>query len=197
MYTAVEVDADAQSGPARFSHCGNALDSGVDFFIAVDVLQFFGGVHLHGQETLFRHFPGGHAYFCGPVAPDPRIHFHFIARQAAEQLVNGCIVVLSFDVPQRLVDAGNGAHQNGAAAIKTGAVHHVPVVFYMHGIFPQEVFHQFVHRRFHGGGLSFDYRLAPAGNAGVGFNFQEQPAGRHLEEFVAFYFHNGNCFFQD
>ena len=43
------------------------------------------------------------------------------------------------------------------------------------------IFHELGHGGFHRGGLAFDDRLAPAHEAGIGFNLEKQPPGRHLE----------------
>jgi len=42
--------------------------------------------------------------------------------------VDGSAELLSLDVPQRLVNAGDGAHQHRAAAVEAAAVHRLPVI---------------------------------------------------------------------
>jgi hypothetical protein len=87
-------------------------------------------------------------------------------------------VVLAGDVPQRLVDAGDGAHQDRPAPVEAGPAHDLPVVLDLAGVLTNQVVRQFVHGGGDGGGPPFHHRLAPAGDALVGLDLQEQPARR-------------------
>ena len=44
-----------------------------------------------------------------PVATDPAVHLHAVAHQTTEQFIHGRAQYLALDVPQRLIDAGDGA----------------------------------------------------------------------------------------
>jgi hypothetical protein len=86
---------------------------------------------------------------------------------------------LALDVPQRLVDARDGAHVDGATAIEAAAIHDGPVVLDQEGILADQVVCQFVDGGLDGQRTAFDDRLAPADDALVGLDLQEQPARRN------------------
>jgi len=81
----------------------------------------------------------------------------------------------AFDIPQRLINTGDGAHQNRPPAVEARAVHHLPQVVDARRILANQVFAQLVHRGFNGARTAFNHRLAPANHAFVGFDFQEHP----------------------
>ena len=86
---------------------------------------------------------------------------------------------LALDVPERLVDAGNGAHMDGAAAIEPAAIQDVPVILDQERIFPDQVIFQFVDGSLHRQRPALDHRFAPAGNTFIRLDLQEQPAWRN------------------
>ena len=45
------------------------------------------------------------------------------------------------------------------------------MIFYVHGIFSNEVFHHLIYGGLDGGCLTFDYGFSPADNTFVGLNF--------------------------
>ena len=114
------------------------------------------------------------------IAADPAIGLHPVAHQAAQQLVHRHAQGLALDVPQRLVDAGDRAHQHRAAAIERRrgtCVCHRSLM--RDGSLPTSN-RRFRDRRLDRAGAAFDHRLAPADDALVGFHLQEHPAWRHV-----------------
>ena len=93
--------------------------------------------------------------------------------RAAEQLVHRHAHDLAADVPQRLVDAGNGRAQHRAAAIEAADVHQLLQVLHLHRIAADDEVLQVIHARHGGGGLAFERRFAPSHHALVGFDFHE------------------------
>jgi hypothetical protein len=86
---------------------------------------------------------------------------------------------LALDVPQCLVDARDRAHVDGAAAIEAAAIHDVPVVLDQERVLADQVVLELVDSRLDGQGPALDDGLAPADDALVGLDLQEQPARRH------------------
>ena len=85
--------------------------------------------------------------------------------------------MLPLDIPERLVDPGHGAHQNGAAPVEACPVQHIPKVLDPHGVGPQQIVLHLLHTGQDGGGLALDHRLAPAGEAAVRLDLDKSPAG--------------------
>ena len=110
------------------------------------------------------------------VSSHPAVGFDFIAHQATQQLPDRRIQRLPFDVPQRLVNTGDRAHQDRSAAIKAGAVHDLPQIVDPRRILANQIVPQLMYRRLHGARPAFDDRLAPADYPLVGFNLEEHPA---------------------
>src|SRR5690606_7125797 len=83
---------------------------------------------------------------------------------------------LALDVPQRLIDAGERAHVDRSAAVETAAVEHGPVILDVARVFADQVIGQLFDRGSNRMRTPFDHRLAPASDAFIGFNLEEQPA---------------------
>lgn len=112
----------------------------------------------------------------GAVAADPGVHPQPVADGAAEELVHGYVVCLAGDVPQGLVDAGDGAGEDGAAAVEAALGEHLPVVLDAQRVLADEQVGEFVHGGADRLGSALDHRFAPSGDALVGGDAQEQPA---------------------
>lgn len=82
-------------------------------------------------------------------------------------------MVLAENVPQRLIDAGDRAHEDRAAAVKTGAIHDLPVIFDVARVLADEVVGQFMDRGLHRVRAPFDDGLAPADDAFIGLDFEK------------------------
>src|SRR5690606_8742168 len=171
------------------AHSSNARDRMIDLFIGVDILQFLSSVHFQRRESFRHDVACSVADVSGAIAADPRVHFDFVATFSTQQLVYRRIVKFSFDVPQCLINPGDGAHENGPSAIEATAIHYVPMVFDAHGVLSDQVFHQLFYGSAHRRSTSFDYRFAPAVNTFVRFNLQEKPPRWHEKQFVVGYLH--------
>ncbi len=68
-------------------------------------------------------------------------------------------------------------------------MHHRPVVLDQARVLADEIVGQFLDRRLDGQRAAFDHRLAPAGDAGIGLDLQEQPARRNNIGGQRDYFH--------
>ncbi len=86
---------------------------------------------------------------------------------------------LALDVPERLVDARDRAHVDRTTAIEAAAIHDVPVVFDQEGVLADQIVFQFVDGGLHRQRPPLDHRLAPADNALIRLDLQEQPAWRN------------------
>ena len=135
----VEVDSDPEVLSAAFSDRGNALKHGINLVVGVDHLKLVGCVHFDRLEPLVFLFERGSADVGRTVSANPGIDLHFVAAFAAHKLVNGRAEILSLDVPKRLVDARNCAHENTAAAVEAGAVDGRPDALDIGGILTDQV----------------------------------------------------------
>ena len=181
VHAAMEVDADADVGADRIAHGGDVGQGQVDFFETVDELQFFGAVHFHRSEATGHGLLGGAGGVGGAVAADPRVHADLVPHLTAQQVADRHPQSLALDVPQRLIDAGQGTHVHGAATIEAAAVEHGPDVFDIAWVFADQVVGQFFDGRRHGVGAAFDHGLTPAGDTLVGLDLEKAPARRNDE----------------
>ena len=142
----------------------------------VDNAHLFAAVELESVEADVAQLRDAINHFRRTVTADPAVGFDFVAHQPAHQLPDRRVQHFAFDIPQRLVDAGDGAHQDRPPAVEARAVHHLPKVVNARRILTNQVFTQLVHRRFYGTRPPFNHRFAPAHNPFIGFDFQEHPA---------------------
>ncbi len=177
-HAAVEIQPELDRVAESRADLRYARHRGIHGARAVDDAHLLAAVELEMVEAagLQRLHAGDHVG--GAVAADPAVGAHAVAHQAAEQLVHRHAQHLALDVPQRLVDAGDGAHQDRPAPIEAAAVQRLPQVVDAARVLADEVVGQFVHRRFHRTRAAFDDGLAPAGDALVGLDLQEHPARR-------------------
>ncbi|MNV12343.1 hypothetical protein D3C71_1029410 [compost metagenome] len=181
VHPAMEVHADADIRADRVTHGGDVGQGQVDFFEGVEELQLFGAVHFHcGETTADRFFrcPRG---VCRTVATDPRIHADLVPHLTTQQIADRNAQRLALDVPQRLVDTGQGAHVDRAATVEAAAIEHGPDVFDVARVFADQVVGQFLNGSGDSVGAAFDHGLAPTGHALVGFDLEEAPARRNDE----------------
>src|SRR5690606_19881118 len=150
----------------------------VDRARAVDQPELLGAVELEGVEALRAMRLHLRDDVGRAVAADPAVGLHPLAHQAAEQLVDRHAQGLALDVPQRLVDAGDRAHQDRAAAVEAAAVQHLPQVVDARRIAADEIFAELAHRGLARTRAAPDPRLAPAADAPAGADAPEQPARR-------------------
>jgi hypothetical protein len=110
---------------------------------------------------------------------------------AAQQLVHRDAVGLARDVPQCLVDAGQGAVAHDAAAVEAALGERLPVLLDPGRVLPHEVVEHLLDAAGDGVRLALDDGLAPARDALVGVEAEEEPARFHEEEFVTSDLHLG------
>ena len=177
VHTAVEVDGDAEILAAAFPDGGHAFQNGVHLVVGVDHLQLFGGVHLDGGKAGILALQSSSAHVVGAVAADPAVHAHVVAAGTAHELVDRGVEELALDIPQGLINAGNGAHQHAAAAVEPGAVQHSGKVLNAHGVLADEVGLHLLDTGQNGGAVAFQHGFAPAGQALVGHDLNKAPAG--------------------
>ena len=113
----------------------------------VDDLKLFSQIHLGCAEAVDDGLLCRRYDICRAVAAYPGIHLYAVTYLSAQQLVYRCIVVFAFNIPQRLIDARNGTHQYGSAAIEGPAIHGLPMFFDLQRVFADQVVRQFVHGR--------------------------------------------------
>ncbi|MNO95535.1 hypothetical protein D3C76_871800 [compost metagenome] len=172
----MEVDADADVRPHRITHGGDVGQGQVDLVEGIEELQLFGAVHFHRGEPPADRFFRSTRGVGRAVAADPRIHADLVPHLATQQVTDRHTQRLALDVPQRLVDTGQGAHVDRAATVEAAAIEHGPDVFDVARVFADQVVGQF----FNGGSnrvrAAFDHGLTPAGHAFVGLDLEEAPA---------------------
>jgi hypothetical protein len=178
---AVQVDHHVVVQPDRLAYGGHPLDDLVGPRRRLDRPELGRPVHLDRGEAGLDLRPGQLGDVGRPVAADPRVHPDPVAHRAAEQGVHRPAVRLAGDVPQRLVDAGDRAGQDRAAAVEAALGEHLPVVLDAQRVSADEMVAELGDRGPYGFRPALHHRLAPAGDALVGPHAQEEPAGRDQE----------------
>src|SRR5699024_12781806 len=104
---------------------------------------------------------------------------------AAKQFVDRCTVILALDIPERLVDTGDGTHEYRSTAVEAGPVKLVPDTFDFKRVPADDRLHHFDDRRFYSGRFPFDDRFPPTNTSIIGLHLQKQPSRRYCEQFIA------------
>ena len=139
---------------------------------------FFCCQHLDGGEFLGSDVLGART-ISAAVAADPAIDPYLVTQRPTQQHMHRLVQHLALDVPQRLVDARQRAHVNGAAAVKAAAIQHRPVILDRPGVFADQIIGEPRDAGRHRFGAAFHHRFAPAGHPRIGLDLEEQPARRH------------------
>ena len=160
--TAVEVDGEFHVHADRFANGAGATQHRVDLFKGVDVVHFLRRVHLYGAVALSLLFQNLGRDIRGAVAADPAVNLQSVAALAAQQVVNRRVQRLSLDVPQRLINTRDGAHNLRPAAVEAAAVEGLPQILDVRGILSHKVIAELLNGGLHGVRAAFDNRLAPA-----------------------------------
>ena len=105
-------------------------------------------------------------------AADAAVDLDPLLHGAAQQLVHRHAEHLALDVPQRLIDAGNGAHEHRTAPVERAAVQGLPQMLDGERILADEHVGKLPDSGGHRGGTPFHDRLTPPANALVGFDLQ-------------------------
>jgi hypothetical protein len=176
--SSVQVDRHVAVGAEHLAGAGDPGD---------DAIQLGGrAVAAHPPRRVHLHRGEAHGELVGDVigdlvrvvAADPAVGADALTHRAAQQVVHGHAEALSLDVPQRLVDAGDGAGEHRAATVELALGEHLPVVFDAVGVLAGEVHGELLHRGRHDIRVALQRRLAPAHQPVVGLDAHEQPAGR-------------------
>ena len=122
MHASVEIYGNPERPSAGLPDRRHPLQYGVNFVIGINHLQLFRCIHLNRGKAFLQLFPGRFAHIRRAVPANPGIHPHFIPAGAAHQLIYRRLKQLSLNIPQRLVNSGNGAHHDAAAPVKARPV---------------------------------------------------------------------------
>src|SRR5699024_2210207 len=101
--------------------------------------------------------------------------------RATEQLVHRRIERLALQVPQGVVDTGDGGAEHRPAAVEAGAGHLLPEVLDPGRVLPEQQVGIAVDHALHGLGVALQACLAPADGAVDGLDPDKQPARDDLE----------------
>src|ERR1700734_2416807 len=112
-----------------------------------------------------------------------RVDTHAIARGAAQQLIDGNSERLALDVPQRLIDAAQGAREDWTAAIEGMTVDGLPMVSDAARILADQVRLDFLDCLAAGERAAFGDGLSKPDNSGVRVDLEEHPARLHQKGF--------------
>ena len=129
MHTTVKIHAYTDVLAHRIPYGRHIRQHRIDLGVAVDELQLLAGIHLHRTETPRHRVSRRVGGIRRTIATNPGIHTDALAHPATEQLADRHAERLALDVPQRLIDAGNGTHEDRPAAIEAAAIHDRPEVF--------------------------------------------------------------------
>jgi hypothetical protein len=128
----------------------------------VEPAEILGAVHLHCGEALPDARAGSIGNVGGAIATDPGIDRDAIAHPSAQQLINRHPQLARLDIPQCLIDPGDGRQQDRPAAIEAEPVQCLPRVLDAVGIMPDQAIARCVDRPDDGFAVPFQRRLAPA-----------------------------------
>ena len=107
-------------------------------------------------------------------------HGHRLALDRAwgpQQLIDGHSQGLTLDVPQRLLDATQGAGKDWATPVEGVSIEGLPVVDYVARVLADQVRSHFGNGGGTGFGTAFSDGLSQADDAVIGVNLEEQPPG--------------------
>jgi len=181
----VEVHADVDLVAHDVAYLGEAVDRRLYRGGGLDPAELRGGVHLHRRQSRLDTLAGRLPDRRGPVAADPAVHSHSIPDRPAEQFVRGRAERLPAEVPQRLVEPGDGRHVDRAAAVEPPAVHRLPVVLDGRGVLAEQPgLGERLHRRGDGPRADAGHALAPPDLAVARLQADQQPPRRDVEQFV-------------
>ena len=133
------------------------------------------GAGLHRREAVRDVSLGVRDHLVRVVDADMGVEPDVIARGTAEQPVHRHPPRLAAQVPQRLVQAGDGGVDHRAAPPEAVPVEALPVVLHRQRIAADQHRAQLGDRRLHGPFLAFQGRLAPAIQVGVGADLHDHP----------------------
>ena len=113
-----------------------------------------------------------------PVAAEPRVGADLCAQGAAQQVGDRSLVVLALDVPERLIDARDGAHEDRPSAIEAAAVKAGPEALDVARILAQQLLLHLVDGGHDRRRAALENRLSPPAQACIGLDLDHAPAWR-------------------
>ena len=188
MDPSVEIHSDSHAWYRFLNRC-HPFHCRVQFVIGVDPPQLVCSVHLDGLVSLCRRFLCRLSGVPRMISADPAVNLYAVPAFPPEQIINRYAQGFSLDIPHCLLNAGNGACQNGAAPVKPGPVHLLESVLDIRRAVSDQLRAQFLHGGCHTVRLSFADRFTPADQAVVRCHFQEQPSRGNLEKLQLCNFH--------
>src|SRR5258708_38966645 len=147
----------------------------------VEGRQFLGAVELEGIKPSVDELADIFDDLGRATPADPAVGFHAIAHQTPEQLMDGHPQGLAFDVPERLINPGDRAHQDRATAVETATVHGLPQIIDARRILAHHEVPTLLDGCLNRAGTALDDRFTPTDNACIRFHFQEQPTRCDVE----------------
>ena len=172
----MEVDADVHVVAARLAQRRERRARFVD--------ELLRGNHAGLRAVLYARLERGEALILASlelfrIVADMRVDADAIARRTTEQFIHGHTHELTFDVPERLFDAAQRAGEDRTAAIERVTIDRLPVMHDVARIFADEIRRDLRNRFGASLGAPFGNRFAPADDAFVGVDLEEEPARFH------------------
>ncbi len=107
---AVEIEAELNFIAERFANLRDGIHRRIHRARVIDKPQLFAAVEFKGVKTNTAQLLDAINHLCRTVAANPAVGFDFVAHQAAHQLPDRRVQHFAFNIPQRLIDTGDGAH---------------------------------------------------------------------------------------
>src|SRR2546422_3712251 len=118
----MKVNRDAKIRPGGFSDSGHSCHNGLYFAKGIDIVHFLGCIHFNGCKSARYAFLGRLANISWTIAANPGIDTHFLPDRAPKKLVDWKLIQLPLEIPERLVNPGDCAHQDRPATVEPGAI---------------------------------------------------------------------------
>ncbi len=176
----MKINADIGVLASCFADAGKGFCSGFDVGLGCDDTELIARINprLEGVEAF------GLAGLDGVgVVANMGIDSHSIARGAPQQLIDGHSQGLALDVPQRLLDATQGAGKDWATPVEGVSIEGLPVVDHVARVLADQVRSHFGNGGGTGFGTAFGDGLSQADDALIGVNLEEQPPGLNEQGF--------------
>jgi hypothetical protein len=171
---------------------GVKVDAGVDLFAEIhaqrhdmldgprnrrmgfDPFEVAGNAAFDGGDAQLPGLGAHLAHLGGRVGADVVVAGHTgRVVGAAEEFIDGLLENLAADIPRGLIDGGNRRADDGPGAIEAMDVPRLPVVLDRHGVGADQKLFEVLDAVDGSGGFAFEPAFAPAVDALVGFDFDE------------------------
>ena len=177
MYSAVEIHCDIHLHTQCLSDGRHTFHHSLHLVKSIDVVHFFSGIHLYSPIALFVFLQCLMTNIIRPVPADPAVDLQLVSASTAQHLIYRHLVILSLDVPQRLIDTRDGAHYHRPTPVEPGTVHGLPQILNLTGVFPQQIAGHLLHGSFNSVGMTLHHWFTPAADPFIRLDFQKQPSG--------------------